>query len=117
MRPCDTSALIVPPHELNMGKHDGRQSKLHFDKGKNTCGEVAPISQNAQAAAPPEIPDDNVNMAALLLATQQSITSVEAKMDNICVRIDAIMHKLQKHDSWLMEAEQRLSPVEDTVST
>ncbi|KAJ1092490.1 hypothetical protein NDU88_005600 [Pleurodeles waltl] len=46
---------------------------------------------------------------------QESLTSIDQKVDALTMQLDAVMHKIKKHDSQLKEAEQRICTAEDDL--
>lgn len=95
----------------DIGRNDARQSKIPFETKK--ASKSAPTTDGSP---PPPEPQEE-DWKALLLNMQRSLTSIDAKIDNMNTRMDSVVGKLEDHDSRIKEAEKRISTLEDGATS
>ncbi|KAJ1122104.1 hypothetical protein NDU88_000608 [Pleurodeles waltl] len=100
-----------------MGKTDGCQTKLQLDSCRSACILGGSSDHMGSEDSRTEVTTEKGDMKSLRMAMQQSLMSIESKMDNMCTRMDVITNKLEKQDGRIMETEHRISAVEDAMST
>ncbi|KAJ1196119.1 hypothetical protein NDU88_005378 [Pleurodeles waltl] len=79
------------------------------DAGNLSCNLSSRSKQGSHATAqallketnvPPACFQDDVDMKTWLVAMMDSLSSIEAGVDNLCSRLDTMVHKLERNDGW-----------------